>query len=139
MPRENYDNELDYVRGLVADLVWSIGYHEDGLRKAHVTLGLVKGAIIKGFPDINLDDYEGEDMEKEEAETPNEYIGACYSDAVSSVTHHENGLRNAHRNLAFAIAVARRCNYDLDIDEIKREQAAKAQARLAAAQNEREG
>jgi hypothetical protein len=133
MPRETYDNELDYVRGLVADAVWGIGYHEKGLRKAHVTLGLIKGAIIKGFPDINLDDYEGEDLEREDAETANEYIGAVYSDAVSSVTHHEDGLRDAHRSLAFAIAVVRRGNYDLDIDEIKREQAAKAQARMAAA------
>jgi hypothetical protein len=131
MPQETPDNELDYVRGLVADLLWGIGYHEKSLRKAHVVLGLVKGAIIKGFPDIDLDVYEGEDMEREDATTPNEYIGAVYSDALSSVTHHEEGLRNAHRNLACAIAVARRGNYDLDIDEIKREQAAKAQMAAA--------
>lgn len=131
MPR--YDNESDYVRELVADAAWGIGYHEESLRKAHVVLGLIKGAIIKGFPDIDLEVYEGEDMEREDATTPNEYIGACYSDALSSVKGHEDGLRNAHRNLAFAIAVVRRGNYDLDIDEIKREQAAKAQARMDAA------
>lgn len=133
MPRETYDdNELVHVRELVADALWGIYYHEDALAKAHVALGLLKGVIVKAFPDIDLEVYEGEDMEREDATTPVEYIGAVYSDAVSSVKHHEDGLRNAHRNLAFTIAVMRRGNYDLDIDEVKREQAAKAKAKAQA-------
>jgi hypothetical protein len=127
---EHVKNEDDYMRRMIGDAIWSVLYHERELALAHRSLAVVKAALSRGFSAAELADIDNE-PEPEDATTALEYARALLCNALDHVTHHEDQLRAAHKDLAFSKAVLARAKYAFDIKEIEAEQTERLDAKGA--------
>jgi hypothetical protein len=58
---------MDIIRDLVAQILASIKYHEDGLRESHVSLALIKAVLIRGFPtEVDFEKIEQEERARKD-------------------------------------------------------------------------
>jgi hypothetical protein len=123
---ENCKTEDEFLLKLIEKSVWHVQYHERELNAAHRRLAIVKAALARGYA---ADDFAGvthdSEVEMEDAESPIAFVRAMLGQALSSIKHHEDELRNGHADLAMVKAALARARFTFDMVKITAEQIAR--------------
>lgn len=119
------DSDVEFLRALAEQALRSIDYDENSLARAHKTVAVIKAVIAKGFSHLDLSDIDADSedaddfVDRDNAETPEEFIRACWANALGEVKYHEQSLRDSHVKLAIVVAIIKRGNYDIDSNALR--------------------
>jgi hypothetical protein len=120
--------DIEFVREIVRRALWSVSYHEEGIKKAYVEFGFAKELIMRGKFDIEAERVEYDENNDPVFKNLTQFALEIYDDKKNNIEHHEINLRNAYRDIAFIKTLLLRGNYtEIDIDQIQKELEARAQ------------
>jgi hypothetical protein len=119
--------DIEFVREIVRKALWSISYHEERIPTAFVEFGLAKEMIMRGNFALDADRADCDENGDPACKNVTQFALNIYDDKKANIEHHERGLREAYRDIAFIKTLLVRGNYtEIDVDQMQKELEAKA-------------
>ena len=123
MRMANVTDAVSFVREIVRQAMWDIAYHEHALPKAQQELEYAKTMMKRGgFNEDATPADLTEDGDHFKFKNVTQFALSFFEGTSDSVEHHEEGLRDGYRALAFAKMMLLRGSYtEIDLKEIEKE------------------
>lgn len=115
-------DDVELMREMVRNALWSIEYHEEALTSAHKRLAIGKSLMERVGLTVSSEEALKrfhEDEDERDFKSSTDFLAYIYGDLLNSIEWHELELRSAHDLLAAVKAMMIRGKYtEFTIDEV---------------------
>ena len=120
---DTFENEIDFLRGLLTDVFWDIEWHEQELIKERKKRGIAAALLARFDCDFTLKEarefYNEYGDDEDELEKPDDVL-KCWLGGMGMGDYHETSLQAAHAKLGALEALLKRVKFpEISIDDCR--------------------